>query len=386
MTFWIQHGYGKADRISRLIQRRDLDGVVLSPAHETAASLNQTAAELRDAGVPVSIDPQTYVYSITGASAREHQEHGLEFAPIHWSIDPSSIEEQVRAVLDANVSVGASGPFIGPSVLQRGFSDAWAVSALQYARVTARVGSNRDPWASIVVDEAALGNWTEIEEWLDVATTLSVTGFYIVVAREATSYPAAWDAQRVANLMRLTYRLCMLNDYRLLLGYADFDGLGVLAAGATGIASGWHYGLRVFRSDRWVPGGYGRQPIPRVTSRSLLTPIEARGEVEQVLRTALAAEVIPEARVRDFLAEGVARWTNQHAHMHHLVELSSAARALTATPDITARLDMLESATRDAVELLDRMSDAHIAVSPAYAPRLAAMHGAITLFRGAEAI
>jgi hypothetical protein len=386
MTFWLQHGYGKADRVTTLVRRRDLDGVVLSPAHESAASLRETANELREAEVPVAVDPQTYLYSIAGASGRGHREHGLDFGPVHWSIDPAAIEEQVQAVARANDAIGSTGPFIAPSVLQRGFGDAWAVSALQYARVSARVAADRDVLASVIVEDRALGNWPEIDEWLDVATTLTVSGFYVLVARDSTSYPVAWDAQRLANLMRLAYRLSELNGYGFLLGYADFDGLPVLAAGASGIASGWHYGLRDFRPDRWIPGGFGRQPIPRVTSRPLLSPLEARGETEQVLRSPLAEEVIPELRIRQFLEGGVARWTNQTAHMHHLTELSGASRSIAERPTVGARLDSVQSAVNGAIELLGRVKTEHIALSPAYGARLASMSGAITEFRRAEGV
>jgi len=384
MTFWLQHGHGKADRITRLSARGALDGVILSPAHEGASSLAQTAAEVRAAGLPVVVDPQTYVYSIAGASAREHEGHGLQFSPIHWSVDPASIETHVRAALNANATIGATGPFIAPSVLQRGFRDAWAVTAIQYARVSERLATGRDVFASLVVEDSALGNWADIEEWLDVATTLQVAGFYVVVARDTTTYPVAWDGQRVANLMRLTYRLTHLNGYRVLLGYADFDALGVVAAGAEGLASGWHYGLRAFRSDRWIPGGYGRQPIPRVLSQPLLTPIEARGEAEQILATALATTVLPDPSVRSILAGGVGRWTNSQAQLQHLIELSTAVRGVAALPDIATRLASVETAVDEAASLLGRIDAVRVMMSPGYRPRLEAMRVALSLFRRAE--
>lgn len=386
MSFWLQHGHGKADRIARLAAEGALDGVILSPAHEGAKSLAQTAADVRAAGLPVAVDPQTYVYSIAGASAREHKEHGLEFPQIHWSVDPAAIEAHVQAALDANTTIGATGPFIAPSVLQRGFRDAWAVTAIQYARVSERLATGQDVLASLVIEDSALGNWADIEEWLDVATTLQLAGFYVVVARDTTTYPAVWEGQRVANLMRLTYRLTQLNGYRVLLGYADFDALGIVAAGAEGLASGWHYGLRVFRSDRWLPGGYGRQPIPRVLSLPLLTPIEARGEAEQILGTALAATVLPYPGIRTFLAGGVGRWTNSDGHLHHLSELSRAVRGVAALTDTATRLTAVETAVAEAVSLLDQIDAARVPVSPGYRPRLEAMRTGLSLFRRAEGV
>jgi hypothetical protein len=386
VSFWLQHGHGKGDRITQLAGRGALDGVILSPAHEGAVALARTADEVRRAGISVVLDPQTYVYSITGASASEHADHGLEFPAIRWSIDPASIESHVQAALGANETLGTTGPFIAPSVLQRGFGDLWTVLALQYARVAERLAAGRETYASLVVEDAALGDWGRIEEWLDVATTLQVAGFYVVVARDATTYPTAWEGQRVANLMRLTYRLSELNGYRILLGYADFDGLCVVAAGAAGIASGWHYSLRLFRSDRWVPGGFGRNPIPRVTSRTLLTPIAARGETEQLLRSALANAVIPEANIRTFLAGGVGRWTNAHAHMHHLLEISAAVRQLDGTASVADRIAALDVAVANARALLGRVQAARITLAASYRPRLEAMASAIDLFRRAESV
>jgi hypothetical protein len=83
-SFWVQQGYGKSDKIERLYDAGLLGGVLLSPADEEPPALQATRESTPD--IEVLLDPQTYVYSIPGGTARCHEAHGLAVPNLNWRL------------------------------------------------------------------------------------------------------------------------------------------------------------------------------------------------------------------------------------------------------------------------------------------------------------
>lgn len=329
MTLYAQHGYGKADKLNRLGSAGRIGGVVLSPGDEGVDTLRQTVRDLTARGVVTVLDPQTYVYSIPDAFARCHDEHGLEFGALSWgTLTAADIQGHVAAVIAANDRVQSDGPIIAPSPRQLLFADPWTPFTLQYAREAVRT-AGRPVLASVMIEEAGLGDWSAIEQWLDVATTLDVVGFYLIVGRRG-AYPVSWEPTLLVNFLRLVYRLGVLNDYRLLIGYSDIAGLAALAMGADAIASGWSYKQRHFLSERWVPRKGGAQAIPRVTALGLLAPLVAVGEGQAASRSPLAARVVPDATLRQRIATNAGSWANPEAQLQYLETLAELVRDVEA--------------------------------------------------------
>ena len=82
-----------------------------------------------------------------------------------------------------------------------------------------------------------LADWDRIA-WLDVLTTLDVAGFYLVVGRRKAVYPPMpWERGNLFNLLRTIFTLSVVNEYEVVWGFADVDGLMGLAAGADAIAA-----------------------------------------------------------------------------------------------------------------------------------------------------
>ena len=228
MNLYIQHGYGKADKIAAIASEHGARGLLLSPGDEDAPALQATARNARDTGLDVLMDPQTHIYSLTPPGlARKHVDHRLDFGRIHWSQDAAAVASQVQSVADANVAIGIEGRRIAPTCLQSSFTDIWTPLALQYARTASSAWGANQTLATLAIDESALGDWRAVADWLDVATTLDVDGFYLLVARQrgAGYPPIPWDSGRLRNLLRLIYNLTSLNGYSVIWGYSDIDGL-----------------------------------------------------------------------------------------------------------------------------------------------------------------
>jgi hypothetical protein len=384
-AFWAQHGYGKSDKIERLYDAGLLGGVILSPADEEPPALQATLQSVPD--VEVLLDPQTYVYSIPGGTARCHKSHSLDITNLNWGMAASEVEALVRQVVDANDRLGVTD-LIAPTCVQRSLNDVWTSLALQMARTTLDVvGGQRRVFVSAVIEEPALANWDDVANWLDVATGLDADGFYVVVDRVGQgSYPSLWNPSYLTNLLRLIYSLSQLNEYEVLVGYADVEGILEIAAGASGSAAGWFYSLRSFSDSKWQPSSGGRQPNPRAFATGLLTPLLGIGEGEQVARSGLGAEAYPDETVRTALTNNPEGWSLAESWSHHLAALAMVVNDVARQNSISARLDAAEERLSDAHRRLVDLENQGIAFSGSYRPRLESFRRALGDFRTLESV
>jgi hypothetical protein len=384
-AFWVQQGYGKSDKIERLYDAGLLGGVLLSPADEEPPVLQATLESTPDVGV--LLDPQTYVYSIPGGTARCHEAHGLDISNLNWGMPASEVEGVVRAVIEANDRLGVID-LIAPTCVQRSLNDVWTSLALQMARTTISiVDGQRRVFVSSVIEETALANWEDVANWLDVATGLDADGFYVVVDRVTQeSYPAMWNPSHLTNLLRLVYSLSQLNEYEVLAGYSDIEGILQVAAGASGSAAGWFYSLRAFSDSKWQPSSGGRQAIPRAFSVGLLTPLLAVGEGEQVAQSELAVEAYPDEAVSTTLSNNPEGWSLVNAASHHLGTLAMIINDVAQQNPISARLDAVETRLTDAHGRLVSLEQQGVPFSGAYGQRLETFRRALDAFRTLESI
>jgi hypothetical protein len=384
-SFWVQQGYGKSDKIKRLYDAGLLGGVLLSPADEEPPALQATLESTPD--IEALLDPQTYVYSIPGGTARCHEAHGLDIPNLNWGMPASEVEGVVRSVIDANDGLGVTN-LIAPTCVQRSLNDVWTSLALQMARTTISiVGGQRRVFVSSVIEEPALANWEDVANWLDVATGLDADGFYVIVDRVTQgSYPAMWNPSHLTNLLRLVYSLSQLNEYEVLAGYSDIEGILQIAAGASGSAAGWFYSLRAFSDSKWQPSSGGRQAIPRAFSVGLLTPLLAVGEGEQVARSELGADAYPDEAVRTALSNNPEGWSLVDAASHHLGSLAMVVNDVAQQNPISARLDAVEARLADAHGRLVTLEQQGVPFSGAYGQRLETFRRALDSFRTLESV
>jgi hypothetical protein len=389
MTFFIQHGYGKGSKIAQVSQEGNVSGIILSPADEDPAALAATAQDGRNRGLQVMLDPQTYVYAVTPAgSGRSHEANGIDLTDLHWSQSAAATTAQVQAVERANTAIGISAKKIAPTVLQGSFADIWTPLAIQYARTASSEWGAANTLASIAVDDAAFADWRTVEDWLDVATTLDVAGFYLLVDRRRRDYPPLpWDKVRLKNVLRLIYRLSVLNDYEVVWGYSDFEGMLGLAAGADAAATGWSYSLRQFTVYKWQPSPAGGQaPTPRFSLARLWAPVRAEAEAAPLFASDLRDELFGATYVRRFGDDSFASWSRLEAQEQHLRLLARLAQRVVTEGDVVARVDATRVWLESARERLQRASREGIALQPSYLARVENYLGAIDGFAEAETL
>lgn len=389
MTFMIQHGYGKGDKLTFVAGEAELGAVILSPTDEDPTSLRATVEGLRSNGVRSLLDPQTYLYtSGVDYTGRNHAAHGLTFPPIRWSQGVKEVEQIVSAVVRANDSVGIEDSLIAPSFLQSSFADMWTALGIQYVRTTLEAAPERSVYASCVFEEIAFGGWGDINRWLDEVTTLDVAGFYLLTNhRSAGAYPATgWSAERLSNAMRMIYTLTEINGYELIWGYSDVVGLLGVAVGATAGATGWHNSLRRFSVDKWKPTSGGSQPISRRFVASLLSPIRVEGEYDAIMRKGSWAIDPPLAAdaMKMFAFRNPAAWSRPLAQKHHMISIAELVNGL-ASLDLTSRLDLIQTEVSSAIDIFERLSGA-LVFDTIYVNKLKVMADAIEIFRSSEGV
>lgn len=386
--FYLQHGFGKGTKIGHVADEGNVGGVILSPAHEDRFRLRETVTACRSIGLDVLLDPQSYVYTLTPkGSARNHGDHGLELSELHWSQTADAVKRHVDAVQTANTEVGIDGPWVTPAPFQASLTDFWMPISLQYARTASAAWGEDQTMVSVILDEDLLRSWSPIQEWLDVLTTLEVRGFYIAVNRSRPLYPPqAWVPEALCNLLRVIYTLSEINDYEVVWGYADIDGLLGTAVGATGIASGWTYGLRQFSVSRWNEKRSGGQSaVPRIHLRRLWSPLR-NNEAEDVFGTDLGRGMFPKQLRAEFDRRGFQAWNNTQAQEQHLGLLARRVAALEARGTLTARLDLVTGSLDTAVQSFKTLADEGLTLESRNLARVRSYQDALALFRSAESL
>ncbi|WP_081709876.1 hypothetical protein [Arthrobacter sp. 35W] len=390
MTFVLQHGYGKSDKLDAVADHFPVSSVVLSPTDEDPGVLQQTVYKLKARGIRPLLDPQTYLYT-TGVdlAGRCHVEHGLNFSAIRWSQSPRDVEKVIASVAIANDTVGIDDTIIAPSILQSSFEDIWTPLGIQYARAASEAWSEKNVYASAVFEELAFSGWDAINDWLDEVTSIDIAGFYLLTNhRGAAAYPATgWDSDRLANAMRMIYTLTELNGYELLWGYSDIEGILGVAVGATECATGWHNSLRRFSVEKWRPKSGGAQPIPRRFVNSLLSPLRLEGELSAIhtmsgtaFRTGSVAD-----RVFQYNIDNPEFWNRSVAQKHHMMSVAGLVDEI-ARVSIPNRLNLVQEWIHDSLALFNTLSGQNLIFERSYANKLQVLSRAVTIFREAEGI
>ena len=378
MTFWVQHGYGKAAKINAVADTGLLSGVVLSPADEEQPALEATAQMADGLGAEVLLD-----HTISGAVARCHESHGLDFGEISWFLSPAEIEEQVSAVLTANQRLGTE-KIVAPTPYQASFGDVWAPLSLQYARATIDT-ADRPVYISLVAEDAAFSDWDQTVRYLDALTTLDAAGIYIIVGTSGKTYPLLWEPARLANVLRVVYTLAEYNEYEILWGYSDIAGVLGLSAGAGGAATGWYNSLRMWATGKWVPQSGGRQANPRIFVEPLMSAVERDPEALSIARTSHGARAFPDATERQSLIDEDP-WGIADSWEQHLVAMARLHQAVDDSLSVADRVFELRSNLQAAVDLLADVTTAGAAVAAAHQGRLVALVEAIDIFTAEEGL
>lgn len=336
MTVLAQHGFGKSNKIETALTEGHVTGAILSPRHEEPDRLASYVTQLRanHSGAELLIDPQFHLAAL--GSVKEGKLPDYEYYRPGLSrrdfIRHADLERYARQTLGFQSTMPLSA-VIGPSVMFGDFRDPWSQIALGLGEETIvaheNLGIELPLLIPLVFNETALLHRDALNEFLDVVSVWDVAGFYIVIEREDTKYPALFGDDMLTGLMYIAYVLGTLNEFRVVFGYLDLESVLVSALGATAGGTGWYNNLRQF-SVPWAEPGIRRQPRPRYTSGPLLASILVVPELVTTVDLRLAASVASNtSRDTDILADPAnADWALAESCLHHWEALAALHAAI----------------------------------------------------------
>lgn len=221
-------------------------------------------------------------------------------------------------------------------------------------------------------------------EFLDSVSTLETHGFYIIVRRSDSDYPALFDEGALANLLYMTYVLGEVHHFEVVHGYTDLVGPVLISAGATAICTGWHQSLRQFGPKQFMPSEGGRPPRPRYTSRQLANSIFLNPELGSIHSKGLLSAALSGTRYDTALKTGPAgaQWPRRDSFLHHWCALADMVGAIPRKDPIKKRLAAIENSVNSSEAVYDTLSKANVIFRLTSGPRnLPCWRNALKAFR-----
>lgn len=375
MVMLAQHGYGKSDKIERGLDAGHIQGAILSPRDETPANLASYASRLRRdyPNATIFIDPQFYASTVVNPKLGRLGEYSYFQTELTYRdfVAPAAISAMVSNAMNHQRSL-AGTHICAPTVAFDAFGDRWCSVALSMAGAAIhdhqRSGDARPLLISFVIGEQAYKNVAQLDDFLDVVTDLECDGFYFIVRREVADYNQEMEQDSLSGLMYLSYVLGELNEYKVYHGYSDYISLPLHAAGSTGAACGWQFGLRRFTWRRYEHSTGGSQPRPRYSSLHLMNCVIINPELDQIARASLLPQVLTvtnyDSAMATRLPSSVA-WPTDVSALHHWHALNKGVTRLEGVPAGTPRLDELTRLIRAAGSVYQRLSRAGVLLASA---------------------
>ncbi len=390
-----QAGYGRGNKIHTALDGELVGGVILSPKDERRERLEECVSTLRGdhPDALIIVDPQFYAATVSAPRDGRLPEYDYyaDHAPLsRTQFSPRQIGRYVTACLDYQNNLRGLSYILSPSVLFDDFRDSWSQIVLNMADASiehhGRLQNAPPLLATVLTSELALRNATGLGEFLDALSGLEVDGFYILVSRSSSGYRAAMDTRAMENLMYLVHVLARLNDYRVVVGYSDWLGFLLHAAGASATATGWHQSLRQFSMARFEPAGGGRRPRKRYSSTPLLSNPLIAPELEDIFRTGALRTVLSgsdyDGILRDGPAVGEASWTDEIGCFAHWAAVRRAIERIDAQRRPAAKLDAAIQLIDTARGLYDRLLRRGVNFEPQTGPdHLASWRDSVLAFR-----
>lgn len=383
MYLYAQHGWGKGDKIEEGLVQGLLSGVILSPRELAPPAMLAFVNALRAAHADATLlfDPQ--VYAVAATPPKLGRLGDYPYFP------PSRSHDQIASdVLQCQLGLGLDR-LISPALLQTGLHSSGIDAILASASSSIRAhDSMSDPpplLVSVILDETPLQDQNAVDDLLNELTALDVHGFYVVVRRNDSAYPAKFEVDALTNLMYLVYVLADRNGFEVVCGYSDMVGLLFHAVGATATATGWYSNLRQFSLRRFQESDGGAAARARYTSRPLLNSILVQPELQASYTRGTIPVVLSQTPFDGVFGAGNpgnAVWPPRTSCLHHWAVLADLAPRFSSQGSVSANLDALEGALQQSSSLYDSLRRLGVPFEVPSGPRDCRLHlDAVRRFR-----
>lgn len=302
-------------------------GAVISPfaspvrANGYKQSVQRVIQRISEAGGSVWVDPSTHILQAPGVGDFRYYDEWGFWAGAHGVLTTADeMRDHTRRVYSVQEELGV--PLVAPTLLLNSPQSPRSQAAATLAGIAREEAGARHVLMPIVGDTHFWGAGAELDAYVGLLDQLEPSAWLLTVARPESAAPVAVQTEEIFGLMRTSAALSQ--DRVVLVGHGDMAGLPAIAAGASGVGTGWDTRQRVLAySDHAArtAGGPGGSWYKRPTLEGLLgnlLPNELQVLANQ--DAALAARLVPGA-VLD-LAEPAFR--------HHAVVLTRIVDELKA--------------------------------------------------------
>jgi len=260
MNIFIQHGYGKSEKIDTALNDNLISGIIFNPKYENVKSLKNYIIELKNInpGIDIIIDTQSYLLSYKNVILGKIEEHGLfEFYPIDRmsfsdpNIKDKIVENHINTQIDYGVTKIAS-----PSVVIKRFDDAWSQIFLDLSYLSInylkKVSPNTKMLITLVVSEDAFDIKSEgYNNFLNYIINLDVYGFYLIISKNSST-KKPFNLENLDSILKFIFVLTYFHKYEVYLGNCDIEGLLFKSAGLKSFSTGWFNNLSNFCIDNYI--------------------------------------------------------------------------------------------------------------------------------------
>jgi hypothetical protein len=395
MAMYIQHGHAKSDKLDEALESEIAQGVIFGARNEKVANIEKCVESVRERNGLVLFDPQFHLSALTPANDRFLPEYPYYKVGRTASdfIGVKKLASYAKSTLDFEMTLEPDR-LLSPTVIFDSFESKWCQNALNLADASLEYHSGLKGapplLLSFIIGEQALDSRSELDAFLDQITSWNeMTGTYLVLSREDSSYSQKFNAERLANTLYMNYVLGNINGLEIVDGFSDFCGLLYRAVGSKAFATGWSQGLRQFHKRSFTkqkPGG--QLPLLRYTSGPLLNSI-LLGELQQIFENGEMENVLSDVPYDSVINEAnspeESDWTARISELHHWQTLGAIDG--TFGTDTNENLQEIETRIEKAQELYVSLMNEGVVFSPKSRPdHLGPWAEAIDSFREAAAI
>ena len=383
MSILAQCGYGRSNKIESGLADEFIEGVIMSPRDERRDRLEQAVSEWasRYPDAIVMFDPQFYAATLN--EPRDGHLNEFDYYKKHSGLGRSHfsgarISKYVKDCLDYqhNTFHGNVTYILSPTIFFDSFRDSWSQIALNMAVESADYHQKlHDPQpllVSVVMSETAFQSMDAVEEFLDAATEIDAQGFYIVVRRNAASLQNSIESAAFGRFMYFCHVLSAINEYDVVVGFADLFGFLLEAAGVTFTATGWHQNLRQFSLSRFQPATGGRRPRKRYSSAPMLSCPLLTPELQDIYLAKQLHRVLSGSKYDSIISSGPSAgesdWTDEISCLAHWFSLTSISEQIAAQSTPSGKALVAAKLMEKALALYTNLAGLGISFEPGTGP------------------
>ncbi len=261
---FVQDGYGPGTKVTSSFKNDLADGVILEPRTKSCKTIAKYVKNIQDKYPEKRIlfDPQFFGSVIKADNYGKLISYPyFKKLKIASDFTPRKLKQYVKEIIDYQLDLKLT-EIISPSLIMENFDGReQTINAGMYEYSENMIcipGNNLKLYLSLSINESALQQKGQLEEFLNTITSSKAHGFYIFVDRIIKDNLQWTDSQRLANLMYIV-NVLKDNKYDVIVGYVDMCSILLKTAGASVISNGWNKKQKYFSKNRFKKTSGGRQ-------------------------------------------------------------------------------------------------------------------------------